>query len=77
MFNVSIFNIKTAESIFDETASTAVLPGEEGELSILDFHQSIVSSLRDGIVKIDKSSIPIKNGIALMQGDNLLLLVEK
>lgn len=78
MFKVSILNIQKASSIFKDTASEVVLPGEEGELSILDFHQPIVSRLKDGVVKVDqKHSIRIKKGIAKMEKDELFVLVEQ
>ena len=78
MFKVSVLDIKTASPIFQELVSSVVLPGEEGELSILDFHQSIISCLKDGMIKIDNTPpIAIKSGIAKMQGDELVVLVER
>jgi F0F1-type ATP synthase epsilon subunit len=78
MFKVSVLDIKTASTIFQKLVSLVVLPGEEGELSILDFHQPIISCLKDGMIKID--NIPpmvIKGGIASMQDNELIVLVEK
>lgn len=78
MFKVSVLDIKTASTIFQELVSSVILPGEEGELSILDFHQPIISCLKDGMIKID--NIPpmvIKSGIASMQANELVVLVEK
>ena len=77
MFKVSVLDIKTVSHILQETASSVILPGEEGELSILDFHQPIVSCLKDGVMKIDDTSIAIKRGIARMQDDRLVVLVER
>ncbi|MDD5408590.1 MAG: hypothetical protein PHC71_00645 [Candidatus Omnitrophica bacterium] len=78
MFKVSVLDIKTASTIFQELASLVVLPGEEGELSILDFHQPVISCLKDGIIRIDgKPPMVIKNGIASMQDNELIVLVEK
>lgn len=77
MFRISVLDIKTASPIFQEKASSVVLPGEEGELSILDFHQPIISCLKDGMIKIDDTRIAIKSGIAKMQGDELVVFVEK
>jgi len=76
MFKVSVLDIKTASSIFQEMASSVILPSEEGELSILDFHQPIISSLKDGVIKIDNTPIAIKGGIARMRGEELTILVE-
>jgi len=78
MFKLSVLDIKTASTIFQELVSQVVLPGEEGELSILDFHQPIISCLKDGLIRIDsKPPLVIKNGIASMQDNELVVLVEK
>ncbi len=78
MFKVSVLDIKTASSIFQELVSQVVLPGEEGELSIMDFHQPIISCLKDGVLRIDNiPPIAIKSGIASMQDNELVILVEK
>ena len=78
MFRVSVLDIENASFLFNEMASSVVLPGEEGEFSVLDFHQPIVSYLKDGVVKInEKQSIPIKRGIARMQENELVVMVEK
>lgn len=77
MFSVSVFDINTASPIFQESASKVTLPGQEGELCILDFHQPIVSCLKQGTIKIDNNNISISKGVASMQGDNLAILVER
>lgn len=78
MFKVSVLDIKTASAIFQKLVSQVVLPGEEGELSILDFHQPIISCLKEGVLRIDNdSSMVIKSGIASMQDNELIVLVEK
>lgn len=78
MFRALILDIETASVVLREMASSVVLPGEEGEFSVLDFHQPIVSCLKEGVVKIDeKQSIPIKRGIARMEGNELVVLVEQ
>lgn len=78
MFKVSVLDIKTTTTIFQKLVSVVVLPGDEGELSILDFHQSIISCLKDGMVKIDNTPpMAIKGGIASMQDNELIVLVEK
>jgi len=78
MFKLSVLDIKTASTIFQELVSQVVLPGEEGELSILDFHQPIISCLKDGMIRIDsRPPVVIKSGIASMQDNELIVLVEK
>jgi len=77
MINVSVLDIKTALPILQESIFQAVLPGEDGQLCIMDFHQPIVSCLKKGLLKIDDKSIAIKNGIARMYADKLVILVER
>lgn len=78
MFRVSILDIEKAQPIFREMATSVVLPAEEGELSILDFHQPIVCCLKEGMIKVDeKEPILIKTGIAGMKGNELSILVQK
>jgi len=76
MFNVSILDIKTALPIFQELVKCVILPGDEGELSILDFHQPIIARLKKGIIKVDRERISIQKGIANMQDNELVILVE-
>ena len=78
MFNVSVLHIEKAEFIFEEMASCVVLPSVEEELAILDFHQSIIACLKEGVIRIDAQnsiSIKIKKGIAGMRGNKLTVLV--
>ncbi len=78
MFKASILDIKTTLPIFQELVSSVVLPGEDGELSILDFHQVIIVCLKKGVIKInEKFLIKINRGIAKMQKNQLTILVEK
>ena len=77
MFKVSVLDIKTASPILEEMASSVILPGEEEEFSILDFHQPLISCLKEGMIKIDDTPMAIKRGIAKMQEDKLVILVEK
>ena len=69
------------EEVYSAEAEEVVLPGDEGELSIMDFHQPIVCRLAQGIVRIIIShrsvkSIPIMDGIAHMEGDTLKIMAE-
>lgn len=80
MFQVLILDLKRSTLIFEKLVSEVILPGEEGELSILDFHQPIVSRLKQGLIKINTEIpkfIKIKEGIAGMNGKELVILVKK
>jgi F0F1-type ATP synthase epsilon subunit len=40
------------EEVYSAEAEEVILPGDEGELSIMDFHQPIVCRLAKGAVRI-------------------------
>jgi len=58
--------------------SCVVLPGEEGELAIMDFHQPIIAYLKEGYIRVDDKIIwHIKRGVARSQRNELIVLMEK
>ena len=77
MFEVNVLDITNASVIFKKNASSVILPGEEGQMTVLDFHQSFVITLEKGIVKIDNLNIRVKSGIAAMKDNKLSMLIEK
>ena len=68
------------EEVYSGEAKEVILPGDEGELSVMDFHQPIVCRLAQGAVRIishrSVKSIPIIDGIAHMEGDTLKIMAE-
>lgn len=77
MFEVNVLDITSVSVIFKKNASSVILPGEEGQMTVLDFHQSFIVTLEKGIVKIDNLNIGVKKGIAAMKDNKLSMLVEK
>ena len=74
MFNATILD--QAHVIFDGKAKSVILPGDEGEFEVLDFHKPIVSSLKRGKIVIDNMGFPISRGIVRFHKDQLIALVE-
>ncbi|MDO8536205.1 MAG: hypothetical protein Q7S30_04275 [Candidatus Omnitrophota bacterium] len=68
------------EEVYSGEAKEVVLPGDEGELSVMNFHQPIVCRLAKGTVKIishrNVKSIPVIDGIAHMEGNVLKIMAE-
>lgn len=68
------------DEIYSQEAREVVLPGDEGELSLMDFHQPIICRLIDGNIKIitrqRKDIIRIRNGVAYMEGNSLNIMAE-
>lgn len=80
------------KKIFEGNAQEIILPGEDGEVAVLDFHQPFLYCLTRGFITVKErlfkqekdgsgikqanSRIMIKKGVAMMQGNELLVLVE-
>jgi len=75
MFKVSIFDQE--RKLFEDLASQVSLPGVEGELAVLDFHAPMISLLRAGRISVDGKYLPIRQGVALVDRNELLVLVER
>lgn len=74
MFNVTLLD--QAHVIFDGVARSVVLPGDEGEFEVLDFHKPVVSALKRGEIIIDNMGFPIARGIMRFRKDRMIALVE-
>jgi len=75
MFKVSIFDQE--RKLFEDLASQVSLPGAEGELAVLDFHAPMISLLKGGRISVDGKYLPIRQGVALVDRNELLVLVER
>lgn len=71
--------------IFEDEAKEVILPGEDGEFSVMDFHQYSLYRLRAGQIKVSprKASIeqgerrfPVKQGLANIAPDKVIVMVE-
>jgi len=75
MFKVTL--LTPQEELYVGLALKVILPTEDGQLTILDFHQPLLSRLAKGTVSIDDRWVfPIKDGIAKMSGFELVGIVE-
>ncbi|MFA6350229.1 MAG: hypothetical protein WCY12_04815 [Candidatus Omnitrophota bacterium] len=78
--NLKILTLK--EKIFDDQVLEAVLPGEDGEFSVQDFHQPCIYRLRQGRLRLiltkDKKKvlITIKKGLAHIGPLSLVVLAQ-
>jgi len=69
---------------YEKEVYEVTLPGRDGELSVLDFHQPFLYRLRKGLVKIkenksDKEAkfLRIRDGLARFRENSLLILCER
>jgi F0F1-type ATP synthase epsilon subunit len=74
MFKVTLLTNK--DELYVGLASKIILPTEEGEITILDFHQPILSRLAEGVISIDDRWLfKIRDGVAKMSGFEFLGIV--
>jgi len=71
------------KKVFEGEAKEVVLPGEDGEFSVFDFHQPCLYSLRAGRIRVgfkdkkaEKQKVFIKRGVARVGLGTLEVLVE-
>lgn len=64
--------------LYEGNAKEVVLPGEDGELCVLDFHHPFLCRLRRGTIGVKPAGarITIRDGVARMAGNELVILVE-
>jgi len=75
MFKVTLLTPK--KELYVGLALKVILPTQEGEITVLDFHQPILSRLAQGVISVDDRWLfKIKDGIAQMSGLELLGIVE-
>ena len=75
MFKVSIFDQE--RKLYEAMAFQVSLPGVEGELAVLDFHAPMISLLRAGRVSVDGKYLRIRQGVAMVDRNELRVLVER
>ncbi len=75
MLKVSIFDQET--KLYEDLASQINLPGEEGEFTVLDFHAPMIRLLKAGQIRVDGKYLSINQGIALVNRNELFILVER
>lgn len=75
MFKVSISDQE--RKLYEAMALQVSLPGVEGDLAVLDFHAPMISLLRAGRIAVDAKYLRIRQGVALVDRNELVVLVER
>ena len=75
MFNVVICDQE--RKLYENSATQVSLPGVEGVFAVMEQHAPIISLLRTGKILIDDRFLAIRKGIAMMNQNELLVLVER
>jgi F0F1-type ATP synthase epsilon subunit len=75
MFKVSIFDHE--RKLYEALVSQVSLPGAEGELAVLGFHAPMITLLKAGQISVDGKYLLIRQGVAMVDRNELLVLVER
>lgn len=72
---VSVMDLRKV--IYKGNVREVTLPGEEEEITVLDFHQAFLCRLKEGIVQMRKpdNRLSINGGVARMYRNELTILV--
>jgi F0F1-type ATP synthase epsilon subunit len=62
--------------IWEGRAKEVLLPAEDGEVCVLDFHQPFLIRLRKGVIRADQQPTAVRGGVAFLRSNNLILFVE-
>ena len=65
------------KKLYDDHAFKVYLPGESWELELMAFHAPLISLLKAGNILVDGKVLSIQKGIAKMENNELLVLVER
>jgi F-type H+-transporting ATPase subunit epsilon len=77
------FELVTPERMaLSEDASQVVVPGVEGEFTVLPGHAPVISALRPGVIEValpdaSRTRIFVKGGFAEVDADHLTVLAER
>jgi len=74
MLKVSVMDQRHV--FFEGVANSVILPGEDGEFEVLEYHKKLITMLNAGEIIIDNVGFPISRGIVRVVNDNLVALVE-
>ena len=66
---------RQATVLFEGAANQVVLPSEEGEVAVFDFHAPMLCALGSGDVQIDEARIAVRGGIARVSKNVVTILV--
>ena len=68
------------ETRFDGESVSATFPGSDGELTILAHHEPLVTTLKDGVIKVRQPSgeakeFDTKDGVLECSGNRVIVLL--
>ncbi|MFA5369724.1 MAG: hypothetical protein WC300_03290 [Candidatus Omnitrophota bacterium] len=62
--------------IWQGMASKVILPAADGQMCVLDFHQPFVARLKKGDIVLPDKKIAVKDGIAYMRLNEIVVFAQ-
>ena len=75
MLNIVIMS--TIKIIFKGEAESVILPGDTGVFEVMSYHKRVMSRLLRGIIDVDGKEFPIARGIAKVDQNKIMIVVEE
>jgi F-type H+-transporting ATPase subunit epsilon len=69
--------MSTIKIIFKGKAESVILPGDMGVFEVMSYHKRMLSRLLKGIIVVDGKEFPIARGIAKVDQNDLMVVIEE
>ncbi len=63
--------------LFEGQAKSVILPGEQGDFEILNFHKNILSRIISGIIFVDEKGFYVRRGVAKVELNTIVIVAEE
>jgi F0F1-type ATP synthase epsilon subunit len=74
MLRVRLF--RDRKQLFDGGATEVILPGEAGDITVLEYHAPLLCALARGDVQVDKARFSVRSGIARVERNRMTILAQ-
>ena len=76
-FNLTITRVD--KPLFDDTAESVIVPGIEGEMTLLKGHEALITPLKEGSIRVSKDgsekTFDIETGMLEVSDDHVSILI--
>lgn len=63
--------------LFEGQAKSVILPGEQGDFEILNFHKNILSRIISGIIFVDEKGFYVRRGVVKVELNTIVIVAEE
>lgn len=73
---LSVLLTSPEKVLFEGTAESVIVPGEQGTFEVLTLHRPICSRIIKGMVTIDGKGFSVRRGVISVADDEVAIVVE-